>query len=181
MGIWNRFKFWINEGGIANLFSVLRLEADRWDLDYTNGSWIAVTPGSAVVNFLLDRGVCNGMPYIDMTRPEDFITPAVDGVAMIKTVRNNYEGFTKEQIKQATAARNAMAMMAHPRDDKLKHVVSTNIVQNCTFNSSDLTNATALFGPDRGSIGSKTIRRRPDKVRPEYASIPWNCLKKYRR
>ena len=58
-------------------------------------------------------------------------------------------------------------MMAHPTNEKLKHVVSTNIIQNCDFNSSDLTNATALFGPDRGSLRGKTVRRKPDKVRPE--------------
>ena len=92
---------------------------------------------------------------------------------MIETVRKNYKGFTKEQIRKATEARHALAMMAHPRDDKLKHVVSnTNVITNCNFTSSDLTNALTLFSPDRGTLRGKTVRQRPDKVRPEYVSIP---------
>ena len=49
--------------------------------------------------------------------------------------------------------------MAHPWDDKLRHMVSnTNIIKNCSFNLSDLTNSLALFGPDQGALRGKTVQ-----------------------
>jgi hypothetical protein len=67
-----------------------------------------------------------------------------------------------------------MAMMAHPSEDKFKkHVVSSgHVVKNCNLTLQDIATANALFGPDRGSLKGKTVRRRPGKVRPEYISIP---------
>ena len=89
--------------------------------------------------FKKDKGVCDGMPYMDMTKMEEhefqvddeeltkmvdagIIRPAVstgersDGVMMIETIRKKYEGFTREQVIAATEARNAMAMMGHPSE-----------------------------------------------------------------
>ena len=45
------------------------------------------------------------------------------GVAMTQTVRGNYEGFTKEQVLRTKNARDALAMMAHPRADRVKQVI----------------------------------------------------------
>eukprot|EP00956_Cyclotella_meneghiniana_P039836 scaffold180856_cov40-Cyclotella_meneghiniana.AAC.1 len=69
------------------------------------------------------------------------------------------EGFTKEEVCQcqATKARDAMAMMAHPPLDKMKHLVSnTNLVKNIPFTVTDLNNSELLFGRDRGAIRGKT-------------------------
>ena len=97
-----------------------------------------------------------------------------EGLVMVETIRKKYEGFTREQIITAAAARDAMAMMGHPTEGNfVKHVVSsTLVVKNCQITLADVTNAKNIFGPDRGSLKGKTVRQRPEKVRPVYVSIP---------
>jgi hypothetical protein len=173
-GYWRGFKFWENAGGLANLLSIPQLEKDGFEVNKWKGVWSVITPSDEESVFKIDTGVCAGMPYIDMTKPDDhFLQSASKGVAMIETVRGNYEGFTREQVIGATEARKALAMMAHPTAEKLRQMVSfTNAVANCPVSSADLTNANALFGPDRGGIRGKTVRQRPEKVRPELVTIP---------
>ena len=93
---------------------------------------------------------------------------------MVETVRKNYDGFTKEQVMRAAEVRDAMAMMAHPSEDKFKkHVVSSgHVVKNFNLTLQDIANANALFGLDRGNLKGKTVQQTPGKVRPEYISIP---------
>jgi hypothetical protein len=64
-------------------------------------------------------------------------------------------------------------MMGHPPQDKISRLVSnkSSIIQNMPFTAKDLSNSTALFGPDRGTIRGKTTRRKPSTVRPELIQI----------
>ena len=114
------------------------------------------------------------MLYVDLTRTDEHIINNAEGVVMIKTVRKNYEGFTREQVTRATEARDAMAMMAHPTEEMFrKHVVSSaNVVRNFNLSLHDIAKANAFFGPNRGSLKGKTVRLKPGRVRPEYISIP---------
>jgi hypothetical protein len=169
------FEFWNSEGGIANLLSGPQLEADGNKIKYKTGGKLEVwTEDGRIITFERSTGVCKGMHYIDLSRPQDFIrqvTPK-DAFAFIETVRGNYEGFTAEQIQKAQEARDGAAMMAHPSQDKLRRLVSTRVIENVPFNQKDLNNSNVLFGPDRGAIRGKTVRRRPSKVRPELVAIP---------
>ena len=176
-GFWFLFQFWENPDGIANLLSLVELENNGWIIKYETGNiWAATSPdGQVTINFLIEEaGVCKGMPYVDLTRPDDHIVYNINGMVMIETVRKNYEGFTREQVTRAAEARDAMAMMAHPMEEKFKkHVVSSaHVVRNFNLSLQDIANANALFVPNRGSLKGKTIRRKPGKVRPEYVSIP---------
>ena len=67
------------------------------------------------------------MPYMDMNNPKEYVLQVVpwDSVACVETVRNNMKGLTLEQCTKAKEARDALAMMAHPPDKKMKHLVST--------------------------------------------------------
>jgi hypothetical protein len=40
------------------------------------------------------------------------------------------------------------------------------------FTTTDLTNSDALFGPDRGAIRGKTVRKKPSRVRPDLIRLP---------
>jgi hypothetical protein len=178
-GYWMDFKFWENEGGLANLLSIPQLEADGYEVSKSRGEWSVSGRDGTLITFAIDSGVCRGMPYIDMTNPEQHFYNPSDGLAMIETVRGNYEGFTREQVVGATEARKALALMAHPTSDRLNHVVSfTNAIKNCPISSSDLANANALFGPDRGGVRGKTVRKKPAKVRPVLISIPQSLFEK---
>ena len=101
-------------------------------------------------------GMFKGLPYINLANPDKHIiyneSATKDGMVMVETVRNNYEGFTKEQVMRAAEVRDAMAMMAHPSEEKFKkHVVSSgHAIKNFSFTLQDVANANALFGLNRG-------------------------------
>jgi hypothetical protein len=126
------------------------------------------------------------MPFINMlSPPEDHITPTdntlfglpvefghnnMDGVAMVETVRKNFEGFTAKEVKDATYARKAQGMVGSPSDDEFASMVST--MRNCPIKHSDIANATAIFGPNRNVLREKTVRRRPERVEVDYIQTP---------
>ena len=68
-----------------------------------------------------------GMPFIDMDNPKQHMTRVSlnESITCIETVRDNMRGLTLEQCTRAKEARDALAMMAHPPDKKMKHLVST--------------------------------------------------------
>ena len=104
----------------------------------------------------MDKGMCGGMPYINLNAdPFTYLSrcDGKDGMAMIGTVRENFEGFTEREIQGIKRASEVQAMMGHPSDSTMRHVVSqTNAVTNCPGTISDATNARIIFGPDRGSL-----------------------------
>ena len=59
-----------------------------------------MTPQGNNIVFQHDTGLCNRMPYIDMRDHED-------AVLMVQTVRANFEGYTKRQVKLAILAHKA--------------------------------------------------------------------------
>ena len=182
-GYWKDIPFWLNDTGIANLLSIPQLEKAGWIIDYhTGGVWTAESPEGMILTFKKDKGLCDGMPYLDLSRPQDYISyKPKENMTFVETVRKNMEGFTKEEVLAATRAREAMAMMAHPPLEKMKHLVSrTNLLGNVPFTADDLTNSNLIFGPDRGAVRGKTTRRKPSRVRPTYVTIPMQLYEKLR-
>eukprot|EP00804_Cyclotella_cryptica_P019912 CCRYP_007825-RA/>CCRYP_007825-RA protein AED:0.78 eAED:0.12 QI:0/-1/0/1/-1/1/1/0/255 len=179
-GFWRNIKFWYNKGGITNLISAPQLESDGYILEYaTTLGWLVHGPDGKTMIFKRDSGLCGGMPYVDLTQdPADFIvdTNAIrrqDGMIMVQTVRGNYEGYTREQVENAKKARDTQAMMAHPLDDTLRHLVSsTNAMRNLDLSPPAIANAKKLFGPDLRGVRGKTVRQRLSAVRPEYVGMP---------
>jgi hypothetical protein len=73
------------------------------------------------------------MAYVDMDNLQEHVAEhgPKDSLVCVETVRGRMEGFTVEQVKRATEARDAVAMMAHPPVEKLKRLVSTtNVIKN---------------------------------------------------
>ena len=64
------------------------------------------------------------MPYLDMGEHSE----ALD---LLNTVRDNFEGFTEEQMKRAILAREAHAMVAYPTDSMFKQLVNSKSLENC--------------------------------------------------
>jgi hypothetical protein len=104
------FDLWLVRNGIANLLSLPQLEADGFVVNYhTGGNWILTTPHGKEITFHQEEdGVCRGFPYINMQ--------STAAVAMIQTICQHYQGFTKCEVQDAIAARKAQAMTGHPTD-----------------------------------------------------------------
>ena len=86
-------RVWLNENGIANLISIAKLEADGYTVQTdTKGEWKVSTPEGKTILFKRDKGMCVGMPYIDLLDYKQ-------GLVLIETVRKNMGGFTRRKLR----------------------------------------------------------------------------------
>ena len=134
---------------IANIFSVNeidklhRITYDSIDIYYV------VQTDKGPVCFHKDE---QGLSYNDLN------ASVYDAATiMVNTVRSNYEGFTKKYIKAAKAARKLQGMIGIPSEKDYGGMVSSNVIKNCPIDSTDVSNARAIFVPDLASVRGKTV------------------------
>ncbi len=96
----------------------------------------------------------------------------VTGLSCMWGVHGNYEGFTQREILQAKKASRVQAMLGSPSKKDLQGLVSGNMIANCPFSLSDVTNAKIIYGPDIPRTQGATLRRRPALVVTNYVAVP---------
>ena len=67
------------------------------------------------------------------------------GDSQVKTVRNNYEGFTKKQVQQSTLASRIMGMIGAPTEREYQALVCLNLLQDCPITNSNIVNAHKIW------------------------------------
>ena len=157
--------------GIANLLSLPQLERDGFTIKYqTNSDWIITSPQGKEIVLKKDTGRCDRFPYLDVRG----YSQGQDDVAMVQTVRENYEGYTKREVEKAIQARKAQMNMGNMSDADFKDMVSKSTsVKNIPVSLVDITNAHALFGPKTlPAVQGNTVRKKPLRVDTEYVEIP---------
>ena len=142
-GWWGLWEFWYSPVGIANLLSIPALEASGYTIDYKTerGAWLVTSPEGKIITFTVDTdedSLTKGMPYLDMRDKQ--------AVALLNTVRDNFEGYTKRQIQKAIEARKLQAKLAYPTDEKLMEMVSGSGFKNCDTTASDVKVSKAVLG-----------------------------------
>ena len=50
-------------------------------------------------------------------------------------------------------------------------MVCSNMIENCPIDSTDVSNACAIFGQDLASVRGKTVRRKPKLIVEEYVAV----------
>ena len=88
-----------------------------------------------------------GLPYIDL---DASVYDAA--TTLVQTVRSKYEGFTKKDIKAAKAAHKLQGMIGSLSEKDYGGMVSSNMIKNCPIDSTDVSNARAIFGPYFSSV-----------------------------
>ena len=160
MGNYGRMKVWYIPDGIANIISMHELEKlYRITYDSSEGYYIVHT-AQGQVHFHKDK---QGLPYIDLEQlgcmaaimlmqnaSQQLTEP--EGVALVQTVRENYEGYTKREVLRAKEAHCAQAMIGNPSKGDFKGMVSSNMIKNCLITPSDIANAKKIFGPALASM-----------------------------
>ena len=63
-------------------------------------------------------------------------------------------------------------MLGSPSEKDLQGLVSSNMIVNCPFSLSDVTNAKIIYGPDIPRTQGATLRRRPALVVTNYVAVP---------
>ena len=120
-----------------------------------------------------------GMLYINLKELEGEVALCLIQ-DMIKTVRNNMEGFTEREVKETKAAGEAQGMLGHPTDREFLGMVHSNVIANCNITENNVKNANKIFGPDLAGVRGRTVRTTPDPVRIEDVQIPRAILNRHR-
>ena len=85
---------------------------------HTDRDWVVTSPQGKRTVFKRDTGVCRRMPYIDLREH------GKEGLAMIATVRKNFEGFTPKEIERAIGSCVLRRRMGHPSEEHFREIVS---------------------------------------------------------
>ncbi len=188
-GTYGKLIVWYIPNGIANIFSMHKLEQQyRITYDSWEGYYLVHMP-RGVVKFHKDE---QELLYIDLDRSSQEAATmlmqviqtqgakecAEEGTMHVQTVRGNIEGYTKHEIIQAKEAKRAQAMIGNPSKKDFKGLVSNHLVSNCPITYANITNARQIFSPDLASIRGKTVRRMPEPVVADYVVVPQSLMER---
>jgi hypothetical protein len=95
-----------------------------------------------------------------------------EGFTNVKTVHENYKGYTKRKILKAKEVQRAQGLIGNPSESNFKGMVRGNMIRNCPIISNNVTNACAIFGPDLASIRGKTVWQTPAPVVADFVEVP---------
>eukprot|EP00956_Cyclotella_meneghiniana_P042120 scaffold248363_cov77-Cyclotella_meneghiniana.AAC.3 len=180
-GYLGEFLFWLDPHGIANVISLRTLEEKHkvtYDSELHGGAFVVHTDEGDVI---FRRCPETGFPYIDLDEN------ASEAAMLVQSVRGNFEGFTKREVKGAIAARDLQANMGHISDTNLERLIKkkddvsqSNILHDCPVTADDLQNAKIIFGPSLPQLKGKSVREKPVRAEPGYTKIPLEIIERNR-
>ena len=71
-------------------------------------------------------------------------------------------------------------MIGSPSEKDYGWMVSSNMIKNCPIDSTDVSNARAIFGTDLASVRGKTVRRKPKPIVEEYVAVPKELVSRHK-
>ena len=89
--------------------------------------------------------------YLDLKENEE------TGIALVTTVRENFEGYTKKEVKGTIHARQFQAMLGHPSKNDCKSMVHAYLIANCPVTPENISHAHKLFGENLAGLRGKTV------------------------
>ena len=165
-------KMWLNEGRVASMIPLKILEK-IWPVLYHSAK--GMNPGHFVIHSgegdIVVRNNEKGMMYLNLKEVKAEVALCLVQSA-INTVHGKMEGFSKREVKEATAACKAQGMLGHPTNRKFLGMVHLNMITSCTVTESTIKNAHIIFGPDLAGVRGRTVRRAPESVRVDHIQIP---------
>ena len=167
---------YFNARGIANVLSLYQLgQKFKLTYDSTDRSGVfKVFTSEGVVKFTPTSKGLHAINLQDNPKAAFLLVNDADfafGNSPVKTVRTNYEGFTKKQVHRANLACRIMGMIGAPTEREYQALVRLNLLQDCPITNSNIVNAHKICGPDLANIRGKTVRHRPEHVNTEIVDI----------
>ena len=87
--------------------------------------------------------------YLDLKDNEEA------GVALVTTIRENFEGYTKKQVEGAINACHLQAMLGHPSRKDFKGIVHVNLIVNCPMTTENISHTHQLCGENLARFRGK--------------------------
>ena len=117
-----------------------------------------------------DTGLCDQFPYVQL---EYLNSIKCESVTMLRTVRRNFEGFTKWEVEKSNLSCKVQAMLGYPTDKKYLQMVSNRTdIANFPISPTDITNERIMYGPDLAGLIEKNMRNELIKVEMENLQTP---------
>ena len=157
---------WFDKRAITNILSlknVRNLFRVTFDSDGDN-TFVVHKPSGDKLRFDMHP---DGLYYHD---------PHAHQVALVNTVKDAEEGYSRRQILQAKLAREFQSVVGNPSTHDLKAIVSSNQIANCPVSIEDIDRAEIIYGPSIQNLKGKTTRRTPERVVSDYITIPTKVL-----
>ncbi len=133
---------------------------DSWD----QGEVVKVHTDGGIVEF---KASSRGLHYHDVSDPSSNME-----LMLVNTVRDNFEGYTRQDVERAREAQRIQGMIANPTKREFAGMVHEKPLTNCPITVRNVDNANQIFGPDLANLRGKTTRAKPNHVRVKYARIP---------
>ncbi len=77
---------------------------------------------------------------------------------LVNTVRENFEGYTRQDVERAREARRIQEMNANPTEREFSGMVREKLLTNCPITIREVDNANQIFGPNLANLRGKTTR-----------------------
>jgi hypothetical protein len=101
---------------------------------------------------------------------------------LINTVAENKAKYTVDDYNRAEKARTIQRRIGRPNTPRFMQLAGSGRIKNCDVTRQDIVNAEDIFGPDKGSLQGKTVRKASDQVRSGgLVPIPATIMDHYRR
>lgn len=173
MGMFRGYgRVWYHPGAIANILSLSNVQSlFRVTYDNRDGDYFLVhrTDGTARIFEPTSKGLY--VSEIIGTRRE---------AALVNTVKQNRESYTKREYNRAKEARRLMTIIGRPSERQMREIVNKRLIPNCMVTEQDIINASQIFGPDVGALKGKTGRTKEPHVSMEVRPIPPELMERHR-
>jgi hypothetical protein len=101
---------------------------------------------------------------------------------LLNTVAENKAKYTVSDYQRAEKARTIQRRIGRPSTPRYMELATKGRIKNCDVTRQDIVNAEDIFGPERGSLKGKTVRKASDQVRSgDLVPIPATILAHYRK
>ena len=99
-------------------------------------------------------------------------------VMVVDTICKKYEGYPKQEVERAIAARHLQAMIGSPSQSDIEGMVCANMIHDTNLKLSGCQCSHDIIGKNLIDVRGKTVRKKPERVEVDYVAVPDEMIKK---
>ena len=101
-------------------------------------------------------------------------------VVLINTVENNSSRYSHRDYSQAKIAKKQQRKIGRPSYKDYQTIINNKRLKNCSLMVEDVKAAEHIFGPEKGFLTGKTVKKTGIAVRTNLTNLPFEILERYR-
>lgn len=90
-----------------------------------------------------------------------------EATAMVQTVDNLKQQFTKREVEQAKLATEVSRRLGNPSEKDLNYAITHRLIKDCPITVRDVARAKTIFGPSLAVVKGATVRKAPEEAKIE--------------